>query len=230
MDVCTGTGAGQNATREYYLNRPAIFGRDDRGGAMALTAALEMHALHVAPGKETPHASHRRRRRRRGHWRPAARRRPTQPAGHPPPRPAAPARPASLQALLDAELPKIPARAGIWVKHLTTGEEGAVHADEVFNSASVIKIPVAVQALETGRHASGSIAGDAPDARRRATSAAARASSATTTPGCSRRIRDVLLQMIITSDNTATDLAIAQVGGVASVNAVAARRPATPTA
>ncbi len=48
VDVCTGTGAGQNATREYYLNRPAIFGPDDRGGAMALTAALEMHALNGA--------------------------------------------------------------------------------------------------------------------------------------------------------------------------------------
>ena len=45
VDVCAGTGAGQNATREYYRNRPAIFGPDDRGGAMALTAALEMHAL-----------------------------------------------------------------------------------------------------------------------------------------------------------------------------------------
>ena len=48
VDVCTGTGAGQNATREYYLNRPALFGRDDRGGAMALTAALEVHALMTA--------------------------------------------------------------------------------------------------------------------------------------------------------------------------------------
>lgn len=45
VDVCTGTGAGRNATREYYLTRPAITGADDRGGAMALTAALEMHAL-----------------------------------------------------------------------------------------------------------------------------------------------------------------------------------------
>jgi rhamnogalacturonyl hydrolase YesR len=45
VDVCTGTGAGRNATREYYLNRPALTGPDDRGGAMALTAALEMHAL-----------------------------------------------------------------------------------------------------------------------------------------------------------------------------------------
>ncbi len=32
----------------------------------------------------------------------------------------------SLQALLDAEVPAIPARAGIWVKHLTTGEEGGI--------------------------------------------------------------------------------------------------------
>jgi beta-lactamase class A len=32
-------------------------------------------------------------------------------------------------------------------------------------------------------------------------------------------VRDVLMQMIITSDNTATDLAIAKVGGVARVNA-----------
>lgn len=49
VDVCTGTGAGQNATREYYVNRPAISGPDDRGGAMALTAALEIHALRAAP-------------------------------------------------------------------------------------------------------------------------------------------------------------------------------------
>ena len=27
VDVCTGTGAGRDATRDYYLTRPAIFGR-----------------------------------------------------------------------------------------------------------------------------------------------------------------------------------------------------------
>jgi beta-lactamase class A len=37
--------------------------------------------------------------------------------------------------------------------------------------------------------------------------------------GLQPTFRDVLLQMIITSDNTATDLAIARVGGVARVNA-----------
>jgi rhamnogalacturonyl hydrolase YesR len=43
MDVCTGTGAGP--TREYYLNRAGLTGADDRGGAMGLTAALEMAQL-----------------------------------------------------------------------------------------------------------------------------------------------------------------------------------------
>ncbi len=38
-------------------------------------------------------------------------------------------------------------------------------------------------------------------------------------PGLQPTLRDVLLQMIITSDNTATDLSIAQVGGVEKVNA-----------
>jgi beta-lactamase class A len=37
--------------------------------------------------------------------------------------------------------------------------------------------------------------------------------------GLQPTFRDVLLQMIVTSDNTATDLAIAKVGGVARVNA-----------
>ena len=42
-DVCSGTGAG--ATKDYYMTRPATSGADDRGGAMALTAALEMAEL-----------------------------------------------------------------------------------------------------------------------------------------------------------------------------------------
>jgi unsaturated rhamnogalacturonyl hydrolase len=42
-DVCTGTGAGP--TLRYYYERPAIFGFDDRGGAMSLLAAIEMAEL-----------------------------------------------------------------------------------------------------------------------------------------------------------------------------------------
>jgi len=43
IDVCTGTGAGP--TRRYYFDRPAVTGADDRGGAMALLAAVEFLIL-----------------------------------------------------------------------------------------------------------------------------------------------------------------------------------------
>jgi rhamnogalacturonyl hydrolase YesR len=42
-DVCSGTAAGP--TKEYYLNRPVVNGADDRGGAMALLAAVEVETL-----------------------------------------------------------------------------------------------------------------------------------------------------------------------------------------
>jgi unsaturated rhamnogalacturonyl hydrolase len=44
VDICTSTGS--QATLRQYLDRAAISGFDDRGGAMALLAALEMHELH----------------------------------------------------------------------------------------------------------------------------------------------------------------------------------------
>lgn len=45
-NVCSGTGAGP--TKEYYLNRPEVNGADDRGGAMALLAAIEVEELRRA--------------------------------------------------------------------------------------------------------------------------------------------------------------------------------------
>jgi len=41
IDVCTGTGAGP--TPRYYFDRAAVTGADDRGGAMALLASMEMY-------------------------------------------------------------------------------------------------------------------------------------------------------------------------------------------
>ena len=43
VDICTSTGS--QATLRLYLDRPAISGFDDRGGAMGLLAAMEMHEL-----------------------------------------------------------------------------------------------------------------------------------------------------------------------------------------
>lgn len=121
-----------------------------------------------------------------------------------------------LQRLLTAELARFPGKAGVWVKHLTSGQEAAVRADEVFNSASVIKIPVLIQAMQMADKGTLSLTD-----RITITAADIRGGSGIFRyhdAGLQPTLRDVLLQMIITSDNTATDIAIARVGGVGSVN------------
>ena len=126
-----------------------------------------------------------------------------------------------LQRLLDAELARVPGTAGVWVKHLTTGEEAAVNADRVFNSASVIKIPVMLLAFQLADQGKLSLTEritiQAADVR--GGSGVFRYHDA----GLQPTLRDVLLQMIITSDNTATDLAIGKVGGIGPVNAMIKR-------
>lgn len=122
-----------------------------------------------------------------------------------------------LQRLLQAELARIPAKAGIYVRHLKTGEEAAVLPDERFNSASVIKIPVMVMAYQMAEKS-------ALDLNARVTIGKAdkRGGSGVFRyhdVGLQPTLRDVVMQMIITSDNTATDIAIAKVGGVPEVNA-----------
>ncbi|MDQ6611621.1 MAG: class A beta-lactamase-related serine hydrolase [Gemmatimonadota bacterium] len=131
--------------------------------------------------------------------------------------PASSRRANGLQNLLEAELARFPARTGVWVKNLTTGEEAAVRADDTFNTASVIKIPVLVLAMQMADKAQLTL-GD----RYTITAADVRGGSGIfrmNDPGLQPTLRDVLLQMVITSDNTATDIAIAKVGGVARVNA-----------
>src|SRR5262245_38080212 len=122
-----------------------------------------------------------------------------------------------LQHLLDAELARFPGRAGIWVKHLTTGDSAGVRTDEAFNSASVIKIPILALAFDMADHGTLSLADRVTitAADRRGGSGIFRYND----PGLQPTLRDILLQMVITSDNTATDLAIGKVGGVDAVNA-----------
>ncbi|MGH7468978.1 MAG: serine hydrolase [Longimicrobiales bacterium] len=122
-----------------------------------------------------------------------------------------------LQRQLDNELARFPGQAGVWVKHLTLGEEAGVRADETFNSASVIKIPVMVLAFQMADRGALSLA-----ERITITAADVRGGSGIFRyhdAGLQPTLRDVLLQMIITSDNTATDLAINKVGGTNRVNA-----------
>lgn len=122
-----------------------------------------------------------------------------------------------LQRLLEGELSRIPAKAGIYVKHLKTGEEAAVDADARFNSASVIKIPAMVMAYQMAEKGTLNLDERLTIGRgdKRGGSGVLRYHDV----GLQPTVRDVVMQMIITSDNTATDMTFAKVGGVAAINA-----------
>ena len=125
--------------------------------------------------------------------------------------------PTALHTLLTKSASDFPGKAGIWVKHLTTGETAGVRDGETFNSASVIKIPVLVLAFQMADK--GAINLDERITIRKEDIRAGSGIFRYHDSGLQPTFRDVLLQMVITSDNTATDLAIAKVGGVARVNA-----------
>jgi len=113
----------------------------------------------------------------------------------------------TIRAILDS----LPAQTALHAKHLTTGREIAIRADVPMNTASVIKIPVMILAyrdVEAGgplileaRHLVG------PDDLRRGSGLLQ-----TFEIGLNPTWRDLITQMIITSDNTATDILIARVG------------------
>jgi beta-lactamase class A len=127
------------------------------------------------------------------------------------------AQPAQLPDLLTRSAADFPGKAGIWVKHLKTGASAGVRENEIFNSASVIKIPVLVLAFQMADR--GELKLDERVTIRKEDVRGGSGIFRYHDEGLQPTVRDVLLQMIITSDNTATDLSIAKVGGVARVNA-----------
>jgi hypothetical protein len=122
----------------------------------------------------------------------------------------------ALDAWLAAQASRIPARMGVYVKHLGTGVEAQVGADAAFNSMSVIKVPVMVRAFQLAEQGSLSL-----DKRIEITRERLRDGSGVLQyhdMGLAPTLRDLITQMIITSDNTATDIVVLEVGGVAAVN------------
>src|SRR5215475_4451793 len=53
-----------------------------------------------------------------------------------------------LSRWLEAQINQFPAKAGVYIKHLGNGEEGGAHADDLFNSMSVIKLAIMVRAYQ----------------------------------------------------------------------------------
>ena len=117
---------------------------------------------------------------------------------------------ATLEERVRSRLDALSARSSLYAKHLPTGAEVAIRADEPMNTLSVIKVPIMVQAFLD--HASGRLDLDervevAPGDMRRGSGLIQ-----TFQPGLNPTLRDLVTQMIITSDNTATDMVIDAVG------------------
>src|SRR5580692_2676090 len=125
--------------------------------------------------------------------------------------------PSPLTRLLDGELARIQAKSGIYVKHLRSGVEAMVRADEPFESASTIKLATLVLAYQMVDAGTLKL-----DERIEITSAVLRGGSGIyrfKDVGLKPTVRDIRTEMVITSDNTATDIMIARVGGKDKVNA-----------
>ena len=127
-----------------------------------------------------------------------------------------------LSRLLEAELSRFagpggPYHAGVYVKHLGTGETAQVHGDETFDSASTVKMVILVMAFQMADQNKLNLSEryTIKDSDLRTGSGIFQHHD----PGLNPTLRDVLTQMVITSDNAATDIMLAKVGGKDAVNA-----------
>jgi beta-lactamase class A len=121
----------------------------------------------------------------------------------------------SLETTVRARLDSLPAQSSFFAKQLSTGRTIAIRADQPMNTASVIKIPVMVLAFrdaDAGRLNLDERYTIRPEDLRRGTGLLQ-----TFAVGLQPTLRDLITQMIITSDNTATDIMIGKVG-LARVN------------
>ena len=123
----------------------------------------------------------------------------------------------ALTMALEAELDRFPARTSVYVKDLKTGAEATVRAGQSFNSQSVIKIPIMVRAFQLAEE--GKLDLDARVTLGRADLRDGTGVFQYADLGLAPTVRDLILQMIITSDNTATDQITTRVGGVDALNA-----------
>ena len=121
-----------------------------------------------------------------------------------------------LTKLLESQLAEFPARTGLYVKHLGTGEEASVRGDESFSSASVIKLAIMIRAFQM-------VDAKTLDLNERVKIGRADLRDGSGVLqfhdlGLTPTYRDLITEMVITSDNTATDLMVRRTGGVEALN------------
>lgn len=116
----------------------------------------------------------------------------------------------NLEQTIRSRLDAVEAQTSLYARHLPSGQEIAIRADEPKNTLSVIKIPVMVLAYrdaEAGRlDLSQRYTIRREDLRRGS------GLLQTFAPELAPTYRDLIAQMIVTSDNTATDLLIRRLG------------------
>jgi beta-lactamase class A len=150
----------------------------------------------------------------------------TSPAGTPAAAPATPpsgpaatpssAGRATLGDVLNRELAGFKADTGVFVKNLKTGEQAGVRDDRAFNSFSVIKLGIMLRAFDLAAHGRLNL-----DQRVTVSEPDLRDGSGilyTFDAGLRVTLRDLVTQMVVTSDNTATDMLLRRVGGLEVLN------------
>jgi len=121
-----------------------------------------------------------------------------------------PATPENVQDRVQARMDAVDAITTLYAEHLPTGRTVEVRADRPMNTLSVIKIPIMILAFrdaESGRLDLNARHTLRPDEMRGGSGLLQ-----TFAPGLQPTWRDLITQMIITSDNTATDIVIAKLG------------------
>ena len=126
---------------------------------------------------------------------------------------------ARLQRGLEAVDGRHPGDIGVYVRHLDRGESFSYRADEAWYLASGIKVPVAIAVMRAV--AAGTLALDTRVALLESDFVDGAGGTNAYGPGTRLRVSWLLEQMIVHSDNTASDVLIRTVG-IEQVNAVAA--------
>lgn len=121
----------------------------------------------------------------------------------------------SVEQTIRARLDSLDAHGTFYAKQLSSGKEIAIRADEPMNTASVIKIPVMILAFRDAE--AGRLNLDERYVIRQEDIRRGTGLLQNFTPGLNPTLRDLITQMIVTSDNTATDIMIGKVG-LARVN------------
>lgn len=132
---------------------------------------------------------------------------------------------AALQAALERVDARHPGDIGVYVRHLDRDESFSYRADEPWYLASGIKVPVAIAVLRAV--AAGTLSLDTRVTLHEDDYVDGAGPTNAQRPGARLRVSWLLEQMIVHSDNTASDLLIRSVG-IDRVNAVAAELSGAP--